>query len=201
MEWAAQVRHQRLVRRLGRRSHTDQPLQRCGRVNGIRLAVEVAQRGWHRGLKRRQLSCILHCCAIVQSTQQALAGVASKDVDINPVHAGNSFEWPFVCRVFSVHSSMYNPGYVIIKEGMYWSEPKRHRKTRKDRRRHKSSQGAAAASKLYLSWPLGGPPSMGAASAAYCALSAGSKPIEEVVPKVIPAWQVGAWATRLPGRA
>jgi len=36
---------------------------------------------------------------------------------------------------------------------------------------------------------------MGAASAAYCALSAGSKPIEEV-PKVIPAWQVGAWAAR-----
>ena len=31
-----------------------------------------------------------------------------------------------------------------------------------------------------LSWPLGGPPRMGAASAAYCALSAGSKPIEEV---------------------
>ena len=30
---------------------------------------------------------------------------------------------------------------------------------------------------------------MGAASAAYCALSAGSKPIEEV-PKAIPAWQV-----------
>ena len=36
---------------------------------------------------------------------------------------------------------------------------------------------------------------MGAASAAYCALSAGSKPIEEV-PKVIPAWQVGAWKAR-----
>ena len=44
---------------------------------------------------------------------------------------------------------------------------------------------------VYLSWPLGGPPRMGAASAAYCALSAGSKPIEEV-PKVIPAWQDGA---------
>ena len=28
-----------------------------------------------------------------------------------------------------------------------------------------------------------------------CALSAKSKPIEEV-PKVIPAWQVGAWAAR-----
>ena len=36
---------------------------------------------------------------------------------------------------------------------------------------------------------------MGAASAAYCALSAGSKPIEEV-PKVIPAWQDGAWKAR-----
>ena len=36
---------------------------------------------------------------------------------------------------------------------------------------------------------------MGAASSAYCALSAGSKPIEEV-PKVIPAWQDGAWKVR-----
>ena len=36
---------------------------------------------------------------------------------------------------------------------------------------------------------------MGAASAAYCALSAGSKPIEEV-PKVILAWEVGAWKAR-----
>ena len=36
---------------------------------------------------------------------------------------------------------------------------------------------------------------MGAASAAYYALSAGSKPIEEV-PKVIPAWQVGAWTAK-----
>ena len=36
---------------------------------------------------------------------------------------------------------------------------------------------------------------MGAASAAYCALSAVSKPIEEV-PKVIPAWQDGAWKVR-----
>ena len=36
---------------------------------------------------------------------------------------------------------------------------------------------------------------MGAASAAYCAVSAGSKPIEEV-PKVIPAWQDGAWKAR-----
>ena len=35
---------------------------------------------------------------------------------------------------------------------------------------------------------------MGAASAAYCALSAGSKPMEEV-PKAIPAWQV--WAFRI----
>ena len=32
---------------------------------------------------------------------------------------------------------------------------------------------------------------MGAASAADCALSGGLQPIEEV-PKVIPAWQVGA---------
>ena len=66
-----------------------------------------------------------------------------------------------------------------------------------DRKRHK----AATANKLtYLScsWRhsagLQGP-RMGAASAAYCALSAGSKPIEEV-PKVIPAWQVGAWKAR-----
>ena len=36
---------------------------------------------------------------------------------------------------------------------------------------------------------------MDAASAAYCALSAGSKPIEEV-PKVIPAWQDGVWKAR-----
>ena len=52
----------------------------------------------------------------------------------------------------------------------------------------------------YLSWPLGGPPRMGAASAAYCALSAGSKPIEEV-PKVIPAWQVGVFCGSLPNTA
>ena len=136
MKWAAQVRHQRLVRRLGRRSHTDQPLQRCGRVNGIRLAVEVPQRGWHRGLKRRQLSCILHCCAIVQSTQQALAGVASKDVDINPVHAGNSFERPLLLCLSCFLSSLQYPGYVIIKEQRrYWSEPKRHKKTRKKTRK------------------------------------------------------------------
>ena len=36
---------------------------------------------------------------------------------------------------------------------------------------------------------------MGAASAAYSALSAGSKPIDEV-PKVIPACQDGAWKAR-----
>jgi hypothetical protein len=36
---------------------------------------------------------------------------------------------------------------------------------------------------------------MGAASAAYCALSAGSKPIE-AVPNGIPAWQDGAWKAR-----
>ena len=70
-----------------------------------------------------------------------------------------------------------------------------------DRKRHK----AATANKLYVPIlflaPLGGltaglqGPRMGAASTAYCALSAGSKPIEEV-PKVIPAWQVGAWKAR-----
>ena len=36
---------------------------------------------------------------------------------------------------------------------------------------------------------------MGAASAAYCALSAESKPIDEV-PGVLPAWQDGAWKAR-----
>ena len=70
-----------------------------------------------------------------------------------------------------------------------------------DRKKHK----AATANKLYVPIlflaPLGGltaglqGPRMGAASTAYCALSAGSKPIEEV-PKVIPAWQVGAWKAR-----
>ena len=64
----------------------------------------------------------------------------------------------------------------------YWSELRKH-----DRKRHR----AATANKLvYLSWPLGGLPRMGAASAAYYALSAGSKPIEEV-PKVIPAGRLG----------
>lgn len=36
---------------------------------------------------------------------------------------------------------------------------------------------------------------MGAASAAYCALSAESKPIDEI-PGVLPAWQDGAWKAR-----
>ena len=67
----------------------------------------------------------------------------------------------------------------------YWSvnrkdTQKRHRKIHKGNDTRKDTEQPQHTNQ-YLSWPLGGPAKMGAASAACCALSAGSKPIEEVL--------------------
>ena len=73
----------------------------------------------------------------------------------------------------------------------YWSEPRKH-----DRKKTQSSHskktgtypGHSAGLQGWVPLPLH-------IHIVYCALSAGSKPLEEV-PKVIPAWQVGAWKAR-----
>ena len=83
-----------------------------------------------------------------------------------------------ICSTLSVPCLKEGTG-VNRKDTQKKTTEKGTRDTEKDAlkktQRGQSSQRAAAASKLvYLSWPLGGPPRMGAASAAYChcALSA-----------------------------
>ena len=98
---------------------------------------------------------------------------------------------PCTCRVYPRvevdEKELCLPLYMCLKEVTEVNRKDTRKKTRKKtQKKTQSSQRAAARTNYFLSWPLGGPPRMGAASAAYCALSAGSKPIEEV-PKVIPA--------------